>query len=337
MTLSPRPAAAHERDESTNVRSNAFTRSASHRAEEVVLRAIPSNGGRAAEGPSIPAAWKLGLRLLGGISTELAGRTAGRLFITPPRSKPSLDHAALFASARAFQVRLGRLRIAAWAWGEGPPVLLLHGWGGRALQFRALVPGLVASGFSAVALEAPGHGASDGATSSLVEFAEALFLVGRETGDAHAVVTHSLGGAAATMALANGLRARRAVFLAPPADAAEAFARFAALFELSPAVVDRAFERLEDRLHVSFARLNTRRLAPRMTTDLLVVHDRGDADVPYADGAAVAESWPGARLLTTEGLGHRRLLRDPEVVSAVTAFVRDGVCPPSASERRAPC
>ena len=53
----------------------------------------------------------------------------------------------------------------------------------------------------------------------------------------------------------------------------------------------------------------------------LVVHDRGDREVPFEHGETLARSWPGARLMVTEGLGHRRILRDPEVVRAVVEAV----------------
>jgi len=41
-----------------------------------------------------------------------------------------------------------------------------------------------------------------------------------------------------------------------------------------------------------------------------VLHDRRDAEVPFAHGAALAAAWPGAALRPSDGLGHRRILRD---------------------------
>ena len=52
-----------------------------------------------------------------------------------------------------------------------------------------------------------------------------------------------------------------------------------------------------------------------------MVHDQDDAEVRWAEGAAIAAAWPGAELLTTRGLGHRRILRDPAVVAHVTDFI----------------
>jgi pimeloyl-ACP methyl ester carboxylesterase len=63
------------------------------------------------------------------------------------------------------------------------------------------------------------------------------------------------------------------------------------------------------------------RAARKMTAPLLVFHDRGDRDVAWTDGEAIAAAWPGAELVSTEGLGHRRIVHDPEVVSRTIAFL----------------
>jgi pimeloyl-ACP methyl ester carboxylesterase len=58
---------------------------------------------------------------------------------------------------------------------------------------------------------------------------------------------------------------------------------------------------------------------------LLVAHDTTDRYTPYSDSVTLVEHWPGAaELLTTSGLGHNRLLRDPGVIAAVVSFVANG-------------
>ena len=52
----------------------------------------------------------------------------------------------------------------------------------------------------------------------------------------------------------------------------------------------------------------------------LVVHDRGDAINAFADGQAFAHAVQGAQLLATEGLGHRKILKDPGVLTQVAVF-----------------
>jgi len=52
-----------------------------------------------------------------------------------------------------------------------------------------------------------------------------------------------------------------------------------------------------------------------------VIHDHQDSFVPWAQGAALARAWPGARLLSTVGLGHGRILENDAVVRAAAEFI----------------
>ena len=71
-----------------------------------------------------------------------------------------------------------------------------------------------------------------------------------------------------------------------------------------------------------FARLSTEAMLAGQSLPGLIVHDRGDRDVPVAHAERLQHSWPDARLMLTEGLGHRRILRDPEVIAAAVDFLR---------------
>jgi pimeloyl-ACP methyl ester carboxylesterase len=81
-------------------------------------------------------------------------------------------------------------------------------------------------------------------------------------------------------------------------------------------------QRSEARLRIRWSELNVPRLAAGLRAPLLVFHDRDDVTVPYHEGAAIAAAWAGAELVTTRGLGHRDIVRDPEVVAEAVAFLR---------------
>jgi pimeloyl-ACP methyl ester carboxylesterase len=53
--------------------------------------------------------------------------------------------------------------------------------------------------------------------------------------------------------------------------------------------------------------------------DALVIHDAVDKESPYGTAQEIASQWPGAELVTTQGLGHHRILIDPEVVRRAAA------------------
>src|SRR5688572_13678689 len=125
-----------------------------------------------------PSPW---LRLAGaGLSSVTpahAARLAARLFLTPPRPKRPTHEAAVLSAAREDAVEVGGRRVRTWTWGDGPTVLLVHGWGGRGSQLAAFVEPLLAHGLSVTAFDAPAHGDSDGRQATLPEMIAALRAV----------------------------------------------------------------------------------------------------------------------------------------------------------------
>jgi pimeloyl-ACP methyl ester carboxylesterase len=216
--------------------------------------------------------------------------------------------------------------IAVWHWGDGPRVLLAHGWGSHAGRLTSFVPGLLASGFGVIAFDAPGHGASPGLFVSLPDFVEALVRVSAAVSPV-AVVGHSMGAAACALAFQGGLRGRAAVLLSPPADPGAYVRRYGRWLGLSPAASDAMHRRLERRYGGTLASYNLLGRGPGVPT--LIIHDRGDTRVPVSDGRALALAWSDTRLVETRGLGHHRILRDQGVLRRVGRFLRKTVLAPA--------
>lgn len=257
------------------------------------------------------------------VSTPLAARAAERIFSTPPRSRRSRGQAVL-AGGRPFRRWVEGRPIAAWRWGDGPVVLLVHGWGGRAAQMTSFVAPLLDQGLSVVAFDGPGHGRSGRGMSSAPEIARALRAVAESTPGVHAIVAHSLGAAATAIALRWGLRVNRIALLAPMMDPVGRIGELVGLLRVPEAVAAAMRSRSERRIRVAWDELDRAALVGSIAAPTLVVHDRDDTEVPAKDGAAVARSIAGARLVETTGLGHNRILRHPRVTEAVTDFVAEG-------------
>jgi pimeloyl-ACP methyl ester carboxylesterase len=267
------------------------------------------------------------MRGLSLLSPEIAARVAERVFLTPPRFAAPEPERAFLATGHRFKIRgpKGKGQLTAWSWGDGPTVFLVHGWAGRGGQLHSFVSPLVEAGFSVVLFDAPAHGQSPGRQTSLVEFSQALFAAVEAAGPAAAVIAHSMGAGATAFALARGLQTSAVVFIAPPRSPQDYADQMALRLGLSPEVMARMQARIERRYNARWSELNlpelARTLCERSTARLLVVHDRDDRDTPYESGAAIARHWQGAELLSTQGLGHRRVLREPEVIERVVHFV----------------
>jgi pimeloyl-ACP methyl ester carboxylesterase len=273
----------------------------------------------------IPAAVTGTVRLLHRVSPPLARRLARRIFFTPPRRRPSPRTLELLATGEPFALRVRGGRVHGWRWGSGPAVYLLHGWGGRAGSLVHFVEPLLERGLGVVAFDAPGHGSSDGRISTLPHYADALRAAVREVAPVHAVLAHSMGAATATYALRGGLGAERAVFVGAAADPFRFHDVFMQAIGLPRGEWSVSVREIEAWLGIPARDVSVPASAPAMTVPLLAFHDRGDPEVPWSESEEIVAAWPGARLVTTSGLGHREILRDPEVIRAAVSFLAGGV------------
>lgn len=253
----------------------------------------------------------------------LAGRIGWAVFSTPGKARRSEwvhrpDHTGW--------VRWGGVHLALHTWeARGPTVLLAHGWQGRASDLSAMAEPLRARGFRVVAVDFPAHGASTGGRTILPEMAAALRAVASLQPSLHAVVAHSFGCVVTALAMRQGMGCERVVFLAGPSDMDPYFTTLERALGMGPRG-RRAFrERLTRVLNgAGVPGLDITELVRGFRIPLLIVHSADDREVPLAASRRLEEVWEGAERLQVEGLGHRRLLRNPAVVSRVVEFVAPG-------------
>ena len=281
--------------------------------------------------PGLAARFKLAtvrtsFALGGTLAPRRTADRAARLFAKPFASSRVRARAATpDASMRRETLPVNGQSIATYVWGDPatqPYVLLVHGWSSFGLRFLPWIDRLRALGYAVVSFDQPGHGLSSGDYCTLPEFADTVRAVGRHYGDAELAIGHSLGGAALALAQGERWRARRLVLIAPAADMHAATTRYFRFVHLGEHLRRPFYAWLVNRTGVTVDELQMHRHVPALGQPGLIVHDLDDADVPWEEGERYARHWPGARLLTTQGLGHHRVLDAPEVVEAVLAFVR---------------
>lgn len=264
---------------------------------------------------------------LGGrIAPKRTVNRAARLFATPFASSRSRAQSTQGdADMQRSELQINGEAIATYVWGDPsiqPYALLAHGWSSFGLRFLPWVAQLRAQGFAVVTFDQPGHGRSSGKLCTLPEFIATIRAIGERYGDAALAIGHSLGGAAVTLAQDETWHAERLILVAPAADMKAAAGRFFRFVRLGEHLRQPFYDWLLRRTGISVEQLQVHRRLPALGQPALIVHDLDDADVPWGEGERYAQHWPGARLYTTEGLGHRRVLDAPEVIEAALAFVR---------------
>lgn len=269
---------------------------------------------------------RTGFVLGGRIAPKRTVNRAARLFATPFASSRSRAQAAQGdADMQRGELHVNGETIATYVWGDPssqPYALLAHGWSSFGLRFLPWVARLRAQGLAVVTFDQPGHGHSTGKLCTLPEFIATIRAIGAHYGDAALAVGHSLGGAAVTLAQDETWHAEQLILVAPAADMKAAARRFFRFVHLAGYLREPFYAWLHRRTGVHIDELQLERKLPMLGQPALIVHDLDDTDVPWGEGERYAQHWPGARLYTTEGLGHRRVLDAPEVIEAALAFVR---------------
>ena len=275
-------------------------------------------------------------------------RTAARHFVTPPQHGYTNSEILALKNARHRQVASPMGKLAVWQFGDQwrPVVVFSHGWGGRGAQFREFVPALVGAGFQVWLFDHVGHGLSDGREAPITDFAKGIASVVRAAEEEGVTVAgligHSLGAVGVGIALRDELLTHehlRVVQIAPPASLIRYSHFFALRFGLPESVRAAIQWRLEQKIGRSWQEFELPAAVAQLRSKALVIHDDKDREVAIEDGLAVARAWPDARFKRTEGLGHKKLLRDQQVIDAAVDFIADRAVfslPPPGDESSAP-
>jgi pimeloyl-ACP methyl ester carboxylesterase len=246
-----------------------------------------------------------------------------KLFFSPPRyTIPSVERDVLQKAQRS-KLYIADVPVEVYTWGSGPAVLLVHGWAGRASQFRSFVPYLTGRGYQVVAFDAPAHGNSKGKRTNIFQFRDVIVQLEKRIGDFHAIVAHSIGGAAAIFALAEGIKTQTVITIATPSIGDEIIHEFALRINGSAKAEEKLKAHILKTFQRPFHELMASHFAQQLnqSIDWLIIHDEHDKEASVQNAQRLYEAYPRATIKITATLGHTRILRDEEVIAACLNFM----------------
>jgi pimeloyl-ACP methyl ester carboxylesterase len=253
----------------------------------------------------------------------LTGPELLELIERSPRMPLRDEDAARLAAMKSWQFGDGGAKRA-WSIGSGRLVILVHGWGGIGAQMAPLAAAIAAAGFRCVLFDALGHGQSGVGRIGFDRFGDDVAELCVSLGEApYALIGHSAGALGMMAArYRHGLSAQHFVCLAMPLfpyvplETLKARFHFTEeqLLPLKPVLADQ-FDRSWSALEAGCV------FAQNPGGQLTLVYDRADPRVRHTDADRIAALWPDARVMKTDGLGHNRILRSPEVIAAIDALL----------------
>ncbi len=235
------------------------------------------------------------------------------------RAKPRTAEAFYDAEDKVVETSFGNVQ--AWRLGEGPAVLLVHGWEDDHALWGPLIDQYAQIGRAVVAFDLPGHGYSEAEEATFHSASEAVLAVAQALGPVDSLVAHSFGCPSSLKALTEGLGVGRAVLISSPLPSPQGRRRFAELGESQPEVFARAAELYEQRNGRPFSGgFDMEEAAKAQTIPLLLIHSMDDEQCPAENSNILADAWPGAELMMTDGLGHRLIAQDQDIMDRIIDF-----------------
>lgn len=266
-----------------------------------------------------PLPWiRLALRLARPLFPRASQRWLYELWFAPMRGPVrEADLRALGRPDEAFRATTESFSVLVRRFGQGPQVLLVHGWGGYGAQFSRMVSALNTAGYAALVYDLPGHGENPRSRFHAGHSADLIEAIAAQR-RLHAIVGHSLGAYAAGIAIARGVPTQAFVGLAPPANLKTLLLGFQRLLMLPQESVRRLSEQLEREFGPEvWCRYSLDYHMPRVQVPTLLIHDKDDRVAAWQAADYLARMAPHASVQYTQGLGHYRILRHPPVLDAI--------------------
>jgi len=251
---------------------------------------------------------------------------AYQAFFSPSKYQVKPRDREIIARGKDYRLPFEGGELAVTTWGEGPAVLLMHGWGGARAQMTGFVDPLLEAGYRVVAYDQPAHGESDGTMTNILEITPTLDLIAKQEGPFEAVIVHSFGTLITSYALVNrGFPPpSRLIYLGSFNRLLDSLPRFQVLAGLPDPVMDG----LRDMIYANFGKdvldgIWNETMTQKIDIPALMFHDKADNVTPVEDSRAIARVWQSARLIETEGLGHRGALQSADVHKQVVKFIKN--------------
>jgi esterase/lipase len=270
------------------------------------------------------------------VAGNIAPRTAidilVKLVFTPQKRVLRPPHKELLKRSQKFTVKVNEFRnpkqkveMKYYVWGSSTKtILLVHGWDAMALDFYKMIPALVNEGYRVVAIDGPAHGGSEGETSNLLHFKEAMAQLIEKIGVPYGIIGHSMGGgASAYLLMEYDIIVNRLVMIAIPIVSGRFFESVFAMLKVPGNMQQLFFKGMEEEFNVPLEKMNLIKRKEKIKADkIMLIYDEDDEVVSFSDIRHFLLVRPEVESYNAKGTGHNTIIRNKKVIDEVIRFLK---------------
>lgn len=272
----------------------------------------------------IPRLILITAKLLEFFSSNLVTLFAAKLFTIPIKHK--IPKRELHMEQKSVQINLIipniDKEIVVYKYGASErQILLVHGWSGRGTQLIKIADELLELGFSTISFDAPAHGKSKSNSTLLPEFIECILEIDKQFGPFEFAIGHSLGGMSILNAISKGFNIKKAVIIGSGDVIQDIIDDFITKLKLKSNIAIKLRDHFENKFDTKMDSYSSSNVAKKIVTPIFIIHDKEDEDVHVKAAYQIDKNLINSKLLITEGLGHRKILGNLEVISQIKLFL----------------
>jgi len=239
--------------------------------------------------------------------------------------RPPISSFEQEAMAQASKMSYGENnKNVAWVWGDGPLVIFVHGWSGRAAQMAPLALHIANLGFRSVAIDVTGHGDSPKRHTRWDFFFKDIAALSQSLHEeVYAYVGHSAGALSMMAARAlKGIHAQRYACICAPSFPFPPINVIQRKLNPKEAVLEYYKKYIAGQFETTWEELQAGCSYAHAGSNLLLFYDEADRFVDHSEGDKIQTLCPGAQVVKTSAYSHQKILAAPELAQILGAFLQ---------------
>tara|TARA_B100000989_G_scaffold65877_1_gene45796 strand:- start:538 stop:1386 length:849 start_codon:yes stop_codon:yes gene_type:complete len=274
----------------------------------------------------IPFYIVLSVKFLNFFSENLAVKYAAFLFSIPIKfRRPDRENEYFLSSIhkKIYIPEVGKNIMTYELEASGPKVLLVHGWSGRGTQMHALAKECHKEGMNVFSFDLPAHGQSSSSTTLIPEVVKCVRSLYQKIGPFDYAIGHSIGGICIMNSLRFGDMYKKMVTISSPHVNVDMFKDFIFKIGLKEKSLNKLLDVFKSKVGSDVESYDLIKCAKISNTPTLILHCDDDRDIPVECSKESIKHFKKGKLIITKGLGHRRILRNKNMVKSVVSFLKN--------------
>lgn len=154
------------------------------------------------------------------------------------------------------------------------------------------------------------------------EFIASVLEIEKQFGPFEIAIGHSLGGMSVLNAIKDGLKVKKAIIIGSGDIVQDILEEFIFKLKLKKEFSEHLRVFFEHKYQLKMDDFSAYRAAQKIKIPVLVIHDNDDPEVPVKAGINIHNNLENGSLLLTDGLGHRKILGNQNVIKRILEFIK---------------